>query len=212
MGKVRAQHHGGCKDFRKVLLRGSCDSLGTVVLRALENARWCSIESTSKSQSTRKLRASAWIWQWWVGTLVVKWEARPRGKGKEQGQRLCVFAFFFSLHFPGYRKVWTCLKAERNEGIRNREKIRVGLGGGDSLGQAEGPFLPKWEGRAGTFTCVSFFQGRGDFEQTGRKGACDRRIRVWRPLEAIRSACPGLCMREPAREDWDNSFLLYQKY
>lgn len=66
----------------------------------------------------------------------------PR-EGKRTGTKVVCVCLFFSLHFPGYRKVWTCLKAERNEGIRNREKIRVGLGGGDSLGQAEGPFLPK---------------------------------------------------------------------
>lgn len=179
MGKVRAQHHGGCKDFRKVLLRCSYDSLRTVVLRALENARRCFIESISKGQRTRKLRANPWIWQWQVGTLVVEWEARPRGKGKEQGQAkvvcVCLFCcccFFFTFQARGkFGHVW---KQKEMKVLEIGKKSKwVGLGGGDSLGQAEGPFLSKRERRAGTFTCVSFFQGRGDFEQTGRKGVCE---------------------------------------
>lgn len=55
MGKARAQHHGGCKDFRKVLPRGSYDSRRTVVLPALENARRRSKRSKHKKTKSKPM-------------------------------------------------------------------------------------------------------------------------------------------------------------
>lgn len=100
MGKVRTQHHGGCKDFRKVLLRCSYDSLRTVVLRALENARRRSKRSKHKKTKSKPMDLT----MTGRNTYGMRGQILREGKTAGTGKGCVCLPFFFSFSFQARGK------------------------------------------------------------------------------------------------------------